>query len=98
MIIWRASIRDWSKSIVDGGGGGWAGTIANVVDKKTHGPPPPFGTKMTDPPLKQGWKLHDLPLVKTWMFGVLTVLDAKNGFWYIQFDEPDSLATTFVTP
>ena len=43
--MWRASIRDWSKSIVDGGGGGWTGTIANVVDKKPHGPPPPFGTK-----------------------------------------------------
>ena len=27
----------------------------------THGPPPPFGRKMTDPPLKQGWKLHDPP-------------------------------------
>ena len=53
------------------GGGGWTGTIENVVDKKSHGPPPPFGTKMTDPPLKQGWKLHDLPLVKTWMFGVI---------------------------
>ena len=25
--------------------------------QKTHDPPPPFGTKMTDPPLKQGWKL-----------------------------------------
>ena len=29
---------------------------------------------------------------------VFTVLDAKNGFWHIQLDEPSSLATTFVTP
>ena len=29
---------------------------------------------------------------------VFTVLDAKNGFWYIQLDEPSSLASTFATP
>lgn len=29
---------------------------------------------------------------------VFAVLDTKNGFWHIQFDEPSSLATTFVTP
>ena len=29
---------------------------------------------------------------------VFTVLNAKNGFWHIQLDEPSSLATTFVTP
>ena len=28
---------------------------------------------------------------------VFTVLNAKNGFWHIQLDEPSSLATTFVT-
>ena len=44
-----------------GGGGGWAGAFGNVVDKKHMTPPPPFGTKTTDPPLKQGWKLHDPP-------------------------------------
>ena len=54
-----------------GRGEGGGGAFGNVVDQKTHGPPPPFGTKMTDPPLKQGWKLHDVLLVKTWMFGVI---------------------------
>lgn len=29
---------------------------------------------------------------------VFTVLDAKNGFWHIQLDEPSSYATTFGTP
>ena len=29
---------------------------------------------------------------------VFTVLDAKNGFWHIQLDEPSSFATTFGTP
>ena len=29
---------------------------------------------------------------------VFTVLDAKNGFWHIQLDEPSSLASTFATP
>lgn len=29
---------------------------------------------------------------------VFAVLDTKNGFCHIQFDEPSSLATTFVTP
>ena len=24
------------------------------IKKKTHGPPPPFGTKLTDPPLNEG--------------------------------------------
>ena len=47
--IFALNLRDWLKSI-----GGWAGAFGNVVDKKTHDPPPPFGTKMTDPPLKQG--------------------------------------------
>ena len=48
-------VRDWSKSI--GGGGG--PEHLEMWLKKTHDPPPPFGTKMADPPLKQGWKLHD---------------------------------------
>ena len=57
-------------------GGGGGGAFGNVVDKKkTHGLPPPFGTKMTNPPLKQGWKLHDpLPSIKTWMFGFLLII------------------------
>ena len=29
---------------------------------------------------------------------MFTVLDAKNGFWHIQLDEPSSFATTFGTP
>jgi len=29
---------------------------------------------------------------------VFTVLDAKNGFWHIQLDEPSSYLTTFGTP
>ena len=65
-------VKDWTKSM--GGGGG--GAFGNVVDKKnTHGLPPPFGTKMTNPPLTQGWKLHDpLPSIKTWMFGFLLII------------------------
>ena len=89
--MWRVSI---------GGGGG--GAFGNVVDQKTHGPPPPLGTKMA---LNRAFHRnhHFFPAID----GVssllsnghgLTVLDAKNGFWYIQFDEPSSLATTFVTP
>ena len=35
------------------------------------------------------------PLSKARMF---TVLDAKNGFWHIQLDDPSSYATTFGTP
>ena len=55
---------------------GGEGAFGNVFDKKkTHGLPPPFGTKMTNPPLKQGWKLHDpLPSIKTWMFGFLLII------------------------
>ena len=37
-----------------GGGGGWAGAFGNVVVKKTHGAPLPFGTKLSDPPLNEG--------------------------------------------
>ena len=33
---------------------GWDGAFGNVVDKNIYGPPPPFGTKMTDPALQQG--------------------------------------------
>ena len=29
---------------------------------------------------------------------MFTVLDAKNGFWHIQLDEPSSFATTFGIP
>ena len=29
---------------------------------------------------------------------VFTVLDAKNGFWHVQLDEPSSYLTTFSTP
>ena len=29
---------------------------------------------------------------------VFTVVDAKNGFWHVQLDEPSSLLTTFGTP
>ena len=59
-----------------GGGGVGGGAFGNVIDKKkTHGPPLPFGTKMTDPPLKQVWKLHDPPLsIKTWKFGFLLII------------------------
>ena len=32
----------------------WPAAFGNVVDKKTHGPPPTFGTKLTDPPLNEG--------------------------------------------
>jgi len=28
---------------------------------------------------------------------VFTALDAENGFWHLQLDEPNSLATTFGT-
>ena len=46
-----------------------------MIDKKTHGPPLPFGTKMIDPPLKQVWKLHDPPpSIKTWKFGFLLII------------------------
>ena len=47
-----------------GGGGGGPEHLEMWLIKIKHGPPPPFGTKMTDPPLKQGWKLHDPPLSK----------------------------------
>ena len=53
----KSQLRDWSKSI--GGGGGPEHLEMWLI--KTHDPPPPFGTKMTDPPLKQDWKLHDPP-------------------------------------
>ena len=55
--------------------GRWAGAFGNVVDKKHVPPPPPFGTKMTDPPLKQGvGSCMTHPLVKTWMFGFLLII------------------------
>ena len=64
-------VKDWTKRI--GGGGGEH--LEMRLIKKTHGLPPPFGTKMTNPPLKQGWKLHDpLPSIKTWMFGFLFII------------------------
>ena len=65
-------VKDWTKSI---GGGEGEHLEMWLIKKKTHGLPPPFGKKMTNPPLKQGWKLHDpLPSIKTWMFGFLLII------------------------
>ena len=41
-------IRDWSKST------GVGRSISKCGGKKTHDPPLPFGTRLSDPPLNEG--------------------------------------------
>ena len=46
----KNNVRDWSKST--GEGVGWS--ISKCGGWKTHNPPFPFGTKLSDPPLNEG--------------------------------------------
>ena len=58
------TLRDWSKK-----SRGVDQSIWKWSDYKTHDPPLPFGTKLSDdPPLNEGWKLRDRPPIKRDIF------------------------------